>query len=143
MMAIRKLDVEALKASLQYDKDFRGMLEDVARHALNPDPALGAIEFASLYMPEELIAATEAAQKAGLSLNEGVAYFVFLAAAERAKAQQRGETPRMMDCHIAMTNFAIKEMLGGNLDRNKSLPFSEIYWQSLATIFAREKPIES
>jgi hypothetical protein len=42
-------------------------LEHVASNALNSDPLLAGAEFAALYMPEEIVAAIEAAQEAKLS----------------------------------------------------------------------------
>ena len=133
-----------MKAVVQYQRNFRALLEHVASNAPNAEPLLAAAEFAALYMPQEIVAAIDAAQEAKLSTEEGVTYFIFLTAAARAEAQKRKgffqrlktkiePSPGTVEhSHIAMANYAVNDILKGQLDQRKTGIFAEYYAAALA-----------
>lgn len=144
------LDPEALKAVVRYQRDFIEILENVARNALSRDPILAGAEFASLYLPDEITSAIDAAQRAGLPANEGVACFIVWTAADRAEAQKRKGLFQRLRAnfaphpdtvehrHLAMTNFAINELLNGQLDQGKGARFAKLYEQKLTATLMKD-----
>ena len=137
-------NVEAVRAAIQYQREFQAILEEVAANALNPDPLIVRAELFSLYSSEELASGINAADKAGLSAKEGVACFVLLSAAAHAEIQKRkGILHRLMtkfapragtpeQRHVAMWNYAIGTLLGGYPDQTKAQQFADLYQRELS-----------
>jgi hypothetical protein len=115
-----------LRANIQYTSDFQDMLEEVAANALGGDRL-----FMELYTSEDKADGMFAAEAVGLSVKEGVAYFVFLQATLQAEHMRRkGLFSRLSmrlspkpnsveESHIAMTNYVLNELLGGYPDKQK------------------------
>lgn len=132
---------EAL-ATIEYHQSFDRLLETVAANAFDTDDFLAALEFSSLYTPDERVGGISAGLDSGLSPEEAVTYFVFLSAAVAADRQRRGffgwlrskappkpGSPEFR--HLAMTNCAVNMLLDGHINETKSQAFAEHYFRAL------------